>query len=122
MTWRMVNHAFESFRWFSPMSCHTRGDKKRNEVMTEQDVIDYVTGPIKAHPELPFFIYATNGGPEDVEEMKKQMKYLTHEDCFSYGDDPSKNNIYYAVSDFYHTDYLVPYYLWNSLKVLFKGI
>ena len=23
-------------------------------------------------------------------------------------------------SDYYHTDYLVPYYLWNFLKILFK--
>ena len=48
------------------------------------------------------------------------MNYLTKEPCFSYGPDPEKNNIFYAVSDFYHTDFLVPYYYWNSLKVLFK--
>ena len=47
------------------------------------------------------------------------MKYLTKQPCFSYGPDPAKNNIYYSQSDFYHTDYLVPYYFWNSLAVLF---
>ena len=121
MTWRMLHYAFEYFKWYSPMSCSTRGDKQRGEVLTEQEVIDYVTGPIKAHPELDFFIYATNGGEEDIKEMKTQMRYITKEDCFSYGRDPSKNNIFYSVSDFYHTDYLVPYYFWNSLKVLFKN-
>ena len=122
MTWRMLNHTFEYFRWFAPMSCTVRGDRKHGEILTEQDVVDYVTEPIKAHPELPFFIYASNGGPEDIRDMYTQMKYIIKQSCFSYGDDPVKNNIYYSVSDFYHTDYLVPYYYWNSLKVLFKGI
>ena len=122
MTWRMIHHAFEYFRWFGPMSCSTRGDKKRGEKMTQEEVIEYVTGPAKAHPELPFFIFASNGGKEDIAEMSAQMKYLTKEPCFSYGMDPVKDNIYFAVSDYYHTDFLVPYYLWNSLKVLFRGI
>lgn len=122
MTWRMLNHSFEYFRWFAPMSCTVRGDRKRGDVLTDQDVIDYVTEPIKAHPELPFFIYASNGGPEDIKDMYTQMKYITKQPCFSYGSDPVKNNIFYSVSDFYHTDYLVPYYYWNSLKVLFKNI
>jgi len=50
------------------------------------------------------------------------MKVLTKHPLFSFGQDPVKNNLYYSVSDYYHTDYLVPYYYWNSLKVLFKGI
>jgi len=122
MTWRMVHYCFEYFRFFAPMSCMTRANKGRGEELTEQDVIDFITEPIVAHPELPFFIYCTNGGPEDVQEMSKQLRYVTKQPCFSYGNDPAKNNIYYSVSDFYHTDYLVPYYYWNSLKVLFKGI
>ena len=120
MTWRMLHYGFEYFKYFAPMSCMTRADKKRGETLTEAEVIDYVTGPIKAHPELPFFIFASNGGKEDIQEMNVQMNYLTKEPCFSYGPDPEKNNIFYAVSDFYHTDFLVPYYYWNSLKILFK--
>ena len=92
------------------------------QLLTEyipEEVIEYATAGIKAHPELPFFIYASNGGKEDIEEMRTQMKYLTKQPCFSYGPDPAKNNIYYSQSDFYHTDYLVPYYFWNSLAVLF---
>ena len=121
MTWRMLHHAFEYFRWFAPMSCMTRGDKKHGEPITEAEVLAYVTEPILKHPELTFFIYGTNGGKEDVTEMNVQMKYITKAPCFSYGTDPVNNNIYYSVSDFYHTDFLVPYYYWNSLKVLFQG-
>lgn len=123
MTWRMIHYAFEYFRWFGPMSCSTGANRTvRGERPTPEEVIDYIAGTVRAHADLPFFIYATNGGKEDIAEMSKQMKYLTKEDCFSYGTDPVKNNIYYSVSDFYHTDFLVPYYLWNSLKVLFKGM
>ena len=104
------------------MSCSTRGDKKRGETLTQEEVIDYVTSPMKEHPELPFFIFASNGGKEDIAEMTNQMKYLTKQDCFSFGKDPAVNNIYFAVSDFYHTDYLVPYYFWNSLQTIFKGV
>ena len=122
MTWRMIHYDFEYFRWFCPMSCSTRGDKKRGEALTQEEVIDYVTSPMKEHRELPFFIFASNGGKEDIAEMTNQMKYLTKQDCFSFGKDPAVNNIYFAVSNFYHTDYLVPYYFWNSLQTIFKGV
>lgn len=88
--------------------------------LTEQEVVDYITGPIKAHPELPFFIYATNGYPNDVQAMIEQLKYVTLDPVFSYGNDPKANNIYFSVSDFTHTDLYCPYYFYNSLKVMFK--
>lgn len=122
MTWRMLHYTFEYFRWFCPMSCVTRGEHRIGEPISNEEAVEYITEPIKAHPELPFFIYATNGGKEDIAAMNDQMRYLTREDCFSYGTDPGKNNIYYSVSDFYHTDFLVPYYYWNSFNVLFKGV
>ncbi|MBO7700001.1 MAG: hypothetical protein J6S47_02865 [Eubacteriaceae bacterium] len=122
MTWRMWHHCFEYFRYFCPMSAATRGDLKKGTPMSDEQVIDYITYPVKKNPQLPFFLFVSNGGPEDQLQLNKHMKFLTHQDCFSYGPDPAKNNIYYAVSDFYHTDFLVPYYYWNSLKVLFKGV
>ena len=121
-TWNFFHHLFEYFRWWSPMSCHTTCGHFRDHKPEPQEVIDFITAPIKAHPELPFFIYAASGGPTDGQIMKQQLKYLTKEPCFSYGTDPVKNNFYFSVSDYYHTDFLVPYYYWNSLKVLFKGI
>ena len=52
--------------------------------------------------------------------MRQQIRLLTRQEGFSYGGDPKKNNILYALSDYYHTDYLIPYYFWNYLKLLFK--
>ena len=31
-----------------------------------------------------------------------------------------RHELLFSVSDFYHSDYLVPYYFWNYLKVIFK--
>ena len=79
-----------------------------------------MTAPIKAHPELPFFIYAACGGMRDTPNMRRQIALLIEQGGFSYGKDPAKHNILFSVSDFYHSDYLVPYYFWNYLKVIFK--
>ena len=122
VTWRILHHDFEYFRWFCPMSGINRGDEKRGTALTQEEIIEYLTFPMKAHPELPFFIFASNGGKDDSAEMHAQMKFMTKQDVFSFGKDPIKNNFYYCVSDYYHTDYLVPYYYWNSLKVIFKGV
>jgi enterochelin esterase-like enzyme len=127
-TWRMFHHAFEYFRWFCPtsggISCDTPLPMPPGSApfptFTDEEILDYITAPIKAHPDLPFFIYAASGGKRDGAGMRLQMKLLTDQDYFSYGDDPTKNNIYYSLSDYYHTDHLVPYYFWNYLKVLFK--
>ena len=128
-TWRMFHYDFEYFRWFCPTSGGISCDKPLPmppgsgpfPTCTDEEIVDYITAPIKAHPELPFFIYAASGGKRDGAGMRLQVKLLTRQDCFSYGTDPSVNNIYYSLSDYYHTDYLVPYYFWNYLKLLFKA-
>ena len=56
----------------------------------------------------------------DTPSMRKQIALLIEKGGFSYGADPAKNSLIFSVSDFYHSDYLVPYYFWNYLKVIFK--
>ena len=120
-TWYVFHNAFEYFRWYAPMSCMTTAGKAvRGEPATPEEVMAYLEAPIKTHPELPFYIFASNGGPNDVVRMTEQMKYIPKGECFCYGPDPKKNNIFFSVSEFRHTDLLVPYYYWNSLQVLFK--
>ena len=120
-TWSIFHNDFEYFRWYAPMSCHTTAGHRIREEYTAQEVMDYLQEPIRKHPELPFFIFASNGHPKDVAPMTEQMKYIPKGECFSYGTDPKQNNIFFALSDFTHTDLLVPYYYYNSLKVLFKA-
>ncbi|MBR3000162.1 MAG: hypothetical protein IKF39_04115 [Oscillospiraceae bacterium] len=127
-TWRMFHYDFEYFRWFCPTSGGISCDKPLPmppgsgpfPTCTDEEIVDYITAPIKANPDLPFFIYAASGGIRDGRGMRTQIKLLTEQDCFSYGCDPKKNNILYSLSDYYHTDYLIPYYFWNYLKLLFK--
>lgn len=120
-TWYIFHNDFEYFRWYAPMSCHTVAGRGIREELKPEDVLEYLQQPIREHSDLPFYIFASNGGPKDVAPMTAQMKYIPKGECFSYGKDPSKNNIYFSVSEFTHTDLLVPYYYYNSLKVLFKA-
>ena len=98
----------------------TTAGKERFAPYTEEEAIEYVTAPIKRNPDLPFYIFATAGDPEvDAVPMHEQMRYLSRREEFSYGTDTTKNNLYFSVSEFHHDDILVPFYYWNSLKVLF---
>ena len=124
-TWKMFHHDFEYFRWFCPTSGGISGEKPNNPdgtrpTYTDEEIVEYITAPIKANPDLPFFIYAASGGKRDGAGMRLQMKLLSETEGFSYGTDPKKNNILYSLSDYYHTDYLIPYYFWNYLKIIFK--
>ena len=103
------------------MSCHTTAGKSFREPATPEEVIAYIREPIEANPDLPYFIFASNGYPKDIGIMTEQMKYITKAEGFSYGRDPEKNNIFFALSNFYHSDILVPHYYYNSLKVFFKA-
>lgn len=114
-TWKIFHYDFEYFRWFAPMSCHCTADHYIRDEFSMEEVMEYLKAPVNAHPELPFFIYASSGFPNDAVKMHEQMRYLTREPEFKYGE-----NIYFSLSGFHHTDLLVPYYYYNSLKVLFK--
>jgi len=119
-TWYILHHDFEYFRYYHPMSCMTTCEKGIRGKNTPEEVVDYITAPIKVHPELPFFIFGTNGYPMDCAPMDEQMKYVPKDPVFSFGKDPKKNNIYYTLSAFTHTDELMPFYYYNSLPVFFK--
>lgn len=120
-TWYMFHHAMEYFRWYAPMSGHTTAGKIFGDPVSIEEAIAYVTKSPLEKPDLPFFIYASNGGPEDVKIMTQQMKHLTKQPCFSYGTDPGKNNICYSLSEFPHSDHYAPFYYYNSLQLLFRA-
>ena len=118
-TWYMFHNAFEFFRYFIPMSCMTTAGKGIKNPPTKEEVLEYLTWPVKKNPDLPFFVYALNGGPADVVPMTEQMKYVPDAEEFSYGRDPEKNNMFFAVSGYFHGDFFAPMYLYNALPVLF---
>ena len=117
-TWYMFHHALPYFGVFIPMSCMTTAGKDIKNRPTEEEVLAYLSAPVEKNPELPFFIYACNGGPDDVVAMTEQMKYITKAAWVSYGQDPKVNNMYYAVSDYFHGDFFAPQNYFNALPVL----
>lgn len=119
-TWYMFHHALEYFKWFSPMSCHCMAEQKLSHNVDHEAAFQYLEETIDAHPDLDFFIYVQSGGPKDAETLREQMKYFVAQtDTFSYGSDPTVNNLYYSVSDFIHSDRYVPWYYYNSLPLFF---
>ena len=120
-TWYMIHNAFEYFRYFIPMSCITTAGKSIQDPPTDAEIAAYLTAPMKAHPELPFFIYALNGGENDIKNMAAQMRVLVDTGVFSFGQDPEKNNFYYAESGYFHGDMFAPQYYFNALPVMFRG-
>ena len=53
--------------------------------------------------------------------MNPMMRYLTKAPGFSFGQDPEKNNIYYAVSNYFHADFFAPEYYFNALPLMFRS-
>ena len=119
-TWYMFHHAFEYFRWYAPMSAHCTAEKGMPSDPGNVQAYRYLREAADAHPDLSFFIYAGSGNASDGMNLRSQMAYFEQQtDLFSYGNDPSMNNLYYTLSDFRHSDLFVPYYYYNMLQVLF---
>ena len=89
---------------------------------SEEDDYQYLKEAIDAHPELDYYILAASGGPEDAAGMRTLLRYLTDQkDVFSYGKDPSVNNIYYTCSDLSHNMLYMPYYLYEARDIIFHN-
>lgn len=123
----MFHNDFEYFAYWLPTSanCLAEGvlpDSEEAAQWTDEKAFEYIAEPIKAHPELDFFIIAQSGDETDAVPMRSQMKYFIDQtDVFSYGLDPKENNIYYTCSDFKHVQQYLPYYLYTAKDVLFNS-
>jgi endo-1,4-beta-xylanase len=125
-TWYMFHYNFEYFTYWMPTSANclregTTSGADDAEEWTDEMAFEYVSEPIKEHPELDFFIIAQSGGATDAPLMRTQMKYFAEQtDVFSYGLDREENNFYYTCSDFVHVQQYFPYYLYTAKDILFK--
>jgi len=90
---------------------------------TDEDAYQYLKEAIDGHPDLPFFIIAQAGGPQDGAgvSMGRQVSYFADQKyTFSYGMDPGKNNFYFTCSDFTHDQIYMPYYIYTARNILFQ--
>ncbi len=116
-TWNVLNTCFEYFKWYSPMSGNDRGP---GGSWTDEDSFNRIRNTIESHSDLDYFIFAASGGSEDAVALRQQMAYYMSQNYFSYGKDPSANNLYYSLADYNHGDPWTPHYYYNSLQVFFK--
>ncbi|MBR2287319.1 MAG: hypothetical protein IJ865_03685 [Clostridia bacterium] len=121
-TWRMFHEYLEYFEWWSPMSAGNTAGGGMGMGANEAAAYLYLKEAIDAHPNLDFFIYVASGGEADGvgQSLRAQIPYLENQKEFSYGTDPTVNNLCYTVGPgFKHSDLYVPYYYYNTLQVLF---
>lgn len=118
-TWYMFHYALPYFRWYAPMSGSCTAGHRLGENTSDEEAYQYLKETVDANPDLPFFIYVISGGPKDAEGLRLQMAYFKSQSLFSYGNDSHANNLYYALSNFEHSDCYAAYYYYNSLQILF---
>ena len=124
-TFTMFHDAFEYFRYFIPMSGFTTAGRNIYDFMEkpspDEELAAYLTAPIRAHPELPFYLYAFNGGAEtDIPQMAGLIRLLCQQKEFSFGKGP-RDNLYYCESGYFHGDFFAPQYFFNALPLFFGG-
>ena len=124
-TWYMFHHDFEYFTYWMPTSGTPMAlvpmEQAGEAAWTDEQAFQYVVEPIKANPDLDFFIVAQSGDATDIPQMRTMMKYFAEQtDVFSYGLDRIKNNFYYTCADFKHVQQYFGYYLYTAKDILFK--
>lgn len=120
-TWYMFHSALPYFKWWSPMSANCLAGRRLgvDEWPGDQAAYEYLKEAIDANPDKDFFIYVGSGGPTDANALRTQVAFFARQDAFSFGSDPTVNNLCYTLSNFEHGDLYVPYYYYNTLRVLF---
>ena len=142
-TWYMLRYALPYFRWYAPMSgacdgygvvslptayensefaaIHAQYEFKENGLAYPpyEDTLEFVKDGLEEFPGYDFYIYMTSGKENDQPRVVEQMDYFIGSGFFSYGDDPTVNNFYYAISNNDHNDWHSPANWFNTLRVLF---
>ena len=118
-TWNMFHNAFEYFAYYAPMSNAPAPEQHGVQWSSDAEELAYLEAPVKAHPELPFYIYTCKGTAESIEKQTKIVELMLTSDCFKYGYDKETSNLGYTISNLNHSDRYVPYYYYSSLPMFF---
>jgi len=123
MTWQMFGRMLDYAYWYLPMS-GAFTNPEENPV--DADLMAPVYAALEAQPDYKgdFYLYVSCGGARDVAfdgctDMVKAM--MADPEVFSYGLDPSLNNVYYLLSNEVHQTLIGRHYLYNAFcDVLWK--
>ncbi|MCF0228237.1 MAG: hypothetical protein HUJ76_00915 [Parasporobacterium sp.] len=126
-TWNIIHNDFEYFKYFMPMSANICPENmvlgNGIDYFSPEEAFEYINETVTANSDLDFFIFATSGGEEDGagQNMIPQLQqFYAHPETYSYGTDTGVNNFCFAVSEFSHTDQVVPHSWYVFKDVLFK--
>lgn len=125
-TWTMFRSekGLDYFKWWSPMSMGCTGPGDRVSGDLGEQAYESLKPAIDAHPDRDFFIYCATGDEKADgvgTPLRTEIPYLAQQTEFQYGTNiEAGDNLYLLVTDFKHTDLVVPYAYYNSLQVLFR--
>ena len=126
-TWTMIQSekGLDYFKWWSPMSMGCTGPGDRVSGNLGEQAYEKLKAAIDAHPDRDFFIYCVTGDEKADgvgTPLRMEIPYLAQQEEFTYGTNIVEgDNLYLLITDFKHTDLVVPFSYYNSLQVLFTG-
>lgn len=122
-TWHMLNGLLDTAKWWLPMSAAISGEAEM-EVPgpAYEEQVAWLTEALASQPGYDYFIYLACGGPRDMmyEIVSGLFTEMLKSDVFSYGMDPSKNNLFFSLSQEVHQTLQGRLYFYNAFDVIFK--
>ena len=123
--WHQFFNSLDRAKWFMPFSANISAADEMSLEMPVEEQLALVKDALAAQPDYAndFFIYAACGGKRDMMydvNNALMAALIADTDDFSYGTDPTQNNLYYALSNELHTTELARFYLYNAFDVVFK--
>ena len=124
-TWHMFFNNLDYSRWYMPFSANISAADEMSLEMPVEEQIAMLHAAIDAQSEYKddFFIYAICGSKRDMMyDVNNALiaAMIADTDYFSYGNDTSANNLYYAISGEIHQTLMSRFYFYDAFQLIFK--
>lgn len=122
-TWHLLNGLLDTAKWWIPMSAAISGEEEMavpGPSYTEQ--VEWLENALASQPGYDYFIYLCCGGGRDMmyEYVTGLCKEMLASGNFSYGTNPTENNLYFTLSQEVHQTLQARLYFYNAFDVIFK--
>lgn len=122
-TWHCMNGLLDTTKWWLPMSAAISGEEEMvvpGPAASEQ--VAWLNEALASQPGYDYFIYLACGGGRDMmyEHVTDLFKEMLASGNFSYGMNPTENNLYFTLSQEVHQTLQARLYFYNAFDVIFK--
>lgn len=122
-TWHMMNGLLDTAKWWLPMSAAISGEAEMEvpgPAFSEQ--VAWLDAAIDSQPGYDYFIILGCGGGRDMmyDVVTGLFGEMVKDDHFSYGNDPTVNNLFFNMSAEVHQTLMARFYFYNAFDIMFK--